>query len=184
MKQLARYKVNFDSPAILFSAAMMGISFFAQAIYFLVLNQIQEISKETLILFMILPMVLETGWVILLKCKLNAAGVYGIIGSVVCVLLTVQIFMAGNVAQMIFGTIVYLLGIGLLVMITAGFFPYKYIGMVLFGLIGCGRLCFFDMPRYIRPGDWQGFVLELAGLCMIFSLMLFFGGISGKRNME
>lgn len=182
MKQLARYKVNFDSPAILWSAAMMGVSIFAQAMYFLVFSNIREAETGTLVVFLILPMALEAAWILLLKSKLNAAGIYGIVGSLACILLTVQLFCAAGTLQIVLGTVAYLLGIALLLMITGGFFPYKYFGMALFALIGFVRFFCFDMSRYIQPRDWFGFVLELASLSMIVSLMLFFGGISGRRN--
>lgn len=183
MKQLARYKIQFDSKAIIASVALMGVSIFLQAIYFFVLQDITQVPSGELTLFFILPVVLELGWIILLhSVKLNAAGVYGILGSVICLLLMVQLYFVGGVLQMVLGTIAYLLGCGLLLMITGGFFPYKYFGMVWFALMALIRYFCFDADRYIRSGDWTGFALEAGSLCVVAALSLFFGGITGTRN--
>lgn len=182
MKQLARYKILFDSKAIIASTALMGVAIFTQAIYFFVIRDITLVQTAELIVFLILPVVLELGWIILLRSvKLNASGVYGIVGSVVCLLLAVQIFLSGGVLQMVLGTIGYLIGCGLLLMITGGFFPYKYFGLAWFLVMAVIRYAAFDTGRYIASGDWAGFALEAGNLCVLLGLSLFFGGISGLR---
>ncbi len=182
MKQLARYTILFDSKACVASSALMGVAIFFQAIYFFVIRNILEVSAGDLVLYFFVPMLLELAWILLLHSfKLNASGIYGILGSMVCVLLTVQVFLSGSPLQMVLGIIAYLIGISLLLLITGGFFPYKYFGMAWFAVIGVVRFCCFDMDRFIRAGDFRGFALEFTALCAIFSIAAFFGGISGVR---
>lgn len=183
MKQLARYKVNFESQWICASVALMGTAFFAQALYFFALTRLEETPVSKLIIFLILPTLLEILWFVLLRTvKLNASGIFGILASVFCILLTVQVFFIGGVLQMVLAVIAYLLASALTLMITGGFFPYKYLGMACFALIFCVRFLGFDMARYIHAGDWIGFVQEIPALCILAAISCFFGGITGIRK--
>ena len=183
MKQLAQYHVRFDSKTIALSVAFMGVAIFLQAIFFFVIRDITQVATGDLVLFLILPAVLELGWIVLLHTvKLDMPRVYAILGCAICVLLAVQIYFVGSVVQMVLGTIAYLLGCGLLVLILWGYFPYKYFGLAWFVLVACVRYFGFDVSRYISCGDWKGFLLEASGLCVICAMALFFGGVSGCRN--
>lgn len=183
MEQLARYKVNFESQWISASVALMGTALFAQALYFFVLTRIHETPISHVVVFLALPMLLEIIWFVLLRMvKLNASGIFGILAAVFCVLLMVQVFFVGGVVQMVLAVIAYLLAAALMLMITGGFFPYKYFGMACFALIFCVRFFGFDMGRYIHAGDWRGFLLELPALCIIAAIGCFFGGITGIRK--
>ena len=183
MKRIARYRIELESNWVTLSALLMGIAFFVQAMYFLAFGHYQTAGGWINIFFMIIPMALEFAWFILLKgVKLNAAGVYGIIAAVICLVLIVQHFVTGSILQMIFGTLMYLVAAGLALLVTGGYFPYKLIAIALFAGIGLVRVLVFDLVRFILPGNWQGMVLELPALCMIFAMMLFFGGITGLRD--
>ena len=183
MKQLAQYHVRFDSKAIATSVALMGVAVFLQAIFFFAIQDVTQVATKDLVLFLILPAVLELGWIVLLhSVKLQLPLVYTILGCTFCVLLTVQIFFLGSVAQMVLGTIAYVIGCAGLVMILCGYFPYKYFGFAWFALVGCVRYLAFDTGRYIAVGNWTGFMPAAACLCVIAALALFFCGITGTRN--
>lgn len=181
MKQLARYTINFESKWIRFCAGFMGFAIFFEALNFFVLNKPQDANAVNLIFFLILPVVLELTWIILLhNVKWNAAGIYGILATLACVILIIQVFLCGNTIQIILGIVAYLLGSALILMITGGFFPYKYFGIAWFALIFLVRFLCFD--RNVLSDDWTAFIARVAGLCMIAAISLFFGGIAGVRN--
>lgn len=185
MKRIARYRIELESNWVTLSALLMGIAFFVQAMYFLAFGHYQTAGGWVNTIFMILPMALEFAWFILLKgVKLNAAGVYGILSVVICLVLMIQNYVTGSILQMIFGTLIYLVAAGLALLITGGYFPYKLIAIALFAGIGLVRILAFDLVRFILPGNWQGMVLELPALCMIFAMMLFFCGITGIRDAD
>lgn len=180
MKRIATYKVNMESTWITASAMLMGLAFFVRAVYFLAMGG-TDAGAANVVFLMVLPMILEAGWFVLLKgVKLNAAGIYGILAMVTCVLLAVQNFFGGNVLQMVLGVIAYLLVSGLMFLVVGGYFPYKYFCLAALGVILLVRFLGFDLG-YLRSGNWQGFLVELPALCNLAALALFFGGIGGRR---
>ena len=183
MKQLARYQVLFDSKAIRASSALMGVAIFLQAVYFFVFHAPQEISGGDWTVFLIIPMVLELGWIIMLhNVKYNAAGVFGILGAVICILLLVQACFTGGAFRIVMAVLAYLISGGLFILITGGFVPYKYFGTFCLLIVLVLRFLLFDIGRYLTAGDWSGFLLELAGLCILGGLATFFGGLSAGEK--
>lgn len=179
MKQIARYKIQFDSLWITGSAMLTGAAMFLQAFYFLAMGKYQTSGGGYLALFMIIPMILEIAWFVLLKgVKLNAAGIYGILAGLMYTVVAIQNYFGDSVLLMVFGTIACLVLSGGILMITGGYFPYKLAGVAAFAAVLLIRFFAFDMGRYIRPRDWQGFMMELPALCILASIMLFCGGIT------
>lgn len=175
MKQLAKYKVNFESKWILLSVALAGFACFFQAVYFFVLNKPQDATSTQLAFFLIIPMVLELAWVIMLhSVKKNAPGIYGILGSLLCVMLLVQSCIAGGTWNIVVAALGYVLACGALVMITGGFFPYKYIGLAYFGILLVVRMCMAGMPGMIQLRNWTALMGALPEICVIGALLLFF----------
>lgn len=182
MKKIARYQIESESSWITLSALLMGVAFFIQAMFYLAFGNYKDLSGFHNAMFLIIPMGLEFVWFVLLKgIRLNHCGVYAILSVLVCVLLAVQNFMAGSVAQMILGAISYLLVSGLVLMVIGGYFPYKLFAVAAFGAIAVFRFVVFDVSRFITPGEWQGLITEIPALCMILSVMLFFCGITRKE---
>lgn len=182
MKQRARYKINFDSGWILASTALMGLAFFCQMVDFFVLHKPQDAVSMDLAFFLIVPAVFELIWIILLRCiKWNAAGICGITGTLFCVLLTVQNCFAGGTTYIILSVLAYLLAAGSLVMITGGFFPYKYIGMAYFGGLLIIRLIRSGVVGLLLQRNWTALTGAFPAVCILFAFMAFFGGISGVR---
>lgn len=182
MKQVAKYKLNFESKWLTASGVMMGLAFFIQAVYYFGVITLQGVDVLTLVLYLIAPMVLETAWCVLLRgVKLNAAGVFGIVGTLVCILLLVQSFFCGNTFQTVISVICYLVAALVLLVITGGFIPYKLPGFAVFAGVLAVRFVVFDMVVYVAPKDWMGLLLELPALCMIASLIFLFGGMKAVR---
>ncbi len=183
MKQIAQYKLNFDSAWMTFSGVLMGVSFFMQAVYFLGIIKLQGLDLPMLALHLIAPMSLEFSWLVLLRgFKLNAPGVYGILGILVLILLLLQSIFFGSIWQIVAAAFYLLIGGVTLIFITGGFFPYKLFGFLVFAGILSFQFFVFDWDAYVLTRNWAGLVLEAPMLCMITAVTCFFCGISGKRK--
>ena len=133
MKQIARYKIEFDSVWVTGSALLMGVASFIQAFYFLAMEKYASVNGAYLAFFMIVPMVLEVAWFVLLKgVKLNAAGIFGILSVLICAEVAIQNYFGNNVLQIVLGTINYLSLAGLVLLVTGGYFPYKLYSLCCF----------------------------------------------------
>lgn len=183
MKQIARYKINFDSKWMTVSGVLMGVCFFMQSVYFLGVVKLQGLDFPMLLLHLIVPMALEFLWLVLLRgMKLNAAGVFGLLGTWMLILFMLQAWVYGDTWDLVSTALYVLFGGAALIFITGGFFPYKLIGMAVMTIILCIRFFVFDWPAYIEPFDFGGLMLEGPTLCMMLAIICFLGGIDGVRN--
>lgn len=183
MRQIAQYKLNFDSAWLIFSGVLMGLSFFAQAVYFLGIVKLQGLDIFMLCLHLVAPMSLEFIWLLFLRgFKMPVAVVYGVLGILMLSLMLVQSVFYGSLWQLVSCTISLVIGSLALILITGGFFPYKLFGFLIFAGILAVRFLVFDWQIYVLPGDWAGLVLEAPALCMLTALTCFFCGITGVRK--
>ena len=182
MKRIARYDLYFESNWMTVSGLLMGLCFFAQAVYFLGINKLQDLGFFDLWLYLICPMGLEFLWLVSLRgTKIKIAGIYGILGTAMLILFLVQACFYGGVWDIVSTALYVLFGGAALLFITFGVFPYKLIGMFVLAAILAVRLLVFDWPAYIVPVNWAGLVLEIPTLCMMLEITCFFGGIEGIR---
>jgi len=182
LKRIARYKLDFDSNWMTVSGVLMGVCFFAQSVYFLGIIKLQGLDFPMLMLHLIAPMALEFSWLVLLRgTKLNAAGVYGILGTFMLIWLLVLACIYGTTWDIVSTSLYLLFGGAALIFITGGFFPYKLIGMAVMAIILAVRFFVFDWNYYIEPFDFAGLVLEAPALCMLLAVFCFLGGITGVR---
>lgn len=185
MKQKARYKIEFESASIRWSSALMGLAFFCQAIFFFAFTDYRQAGGGMLAFCLVIPMILEVAWVVLLhSVKLNAAGIYGILGTVFCLLLAIQVSMLFGAGQAVIAWLMYLLAAAGMVMITGGFFPYKYIGAALFALLFVIRFFSLGVIGMVKQGSWAALAQALPEVCLILALMLFMTGITGVRKQK
>ena len=182
MKRIARYQLNFDSNWMTVSGLLMGVCFFAQAVYFLGIKRLYGLDFSMMVFHLIAPMALEFLWLVSLRgTKVPVAGIYGLLGMLMLVLFLVQACLFGGVWDIVSTACYVLFGGAALLFITFGIFPYKLIGMFVMAGILAIRLLVFDWPVYIAPGNWAGLVLEVPVLCMLLAVTCFFGGIEGIR---
>lgn len=185
MKQIARYKIDFESKWILASTALMGFAFFCHVLYYFALTKPQDATGMDIAFFLVIPAVFELAWIILLRfMKWNAAGIYGILGALFCILLAVQVSITGGVWHIVLAWLGYLIASGLLLMITGGFFPYEYIGLAFFGLLFLIRFFQNGVIRLLRQRNWPELVSALPELFILAAILLFFGGISAVRHKK
>lgn len=185
MKRVVQYRLNFDRKWLTASGMLMGLAFFVQALYFLGMADLQTVGAGTLMLYMIVPMALEAAWCILMRgARLDHGMVYGIIGALICVLLLVQSCFYGSTVRMVLGIVAYIFAGVTLLAITFGYFPYRLLGMVAFGMILLVRFFAFDIRLYLITKDWIGFLQEIPALCLIGAVGGLFGGMVGQRRKE
>ena len=182
MKQLARYKINIEGKAIGASYALMGLAFFCQMLYFFILQHPQDIPRSDFVLLLILPALLEIGWVVLLRfMRWNAAGILMMVGAAFSLLLMVQNCFSGGTGYIVLSVLGYLVAIGGSFMIIGGYFPYKYFGAAYFALLFMIRFFHSGVFGLLRQRNWAGLCDALPGLCILMAMALFFCGITGIR---
>ena len=182
MKQLARYKINLEGKAIGVSYALMGVAFFCQMLWCFILQHPQNLSGGAYVLFLILPALLETGWVVLLRfLRWNAAGIAMMVCAAFSLLLLVQNCAGGGAGYIVLSVLAYLVAIAGSYMIIGGYFPYKYFGAAYFALLFLIRFIHSGVFGLLRQRNWLGLCDALPGLCILMAMALFYCGISGIR---
>lgn len=182
LKQVACYKIELDSKWASASAALMGVAFFLQALYYFALGGLQNSTGVRIALFLIFPMVMEVTWFILLRgMRRGDAGLYSMLAIRMCIILLVQNLFIGSVVQIVFSVIGYLAAIVLIMFINEGYFPYKILGFAAFLLIILVRFLAFDIARYLTPINWVGLIGELPALCNLAAIMCLYACMIRKK---
>lgn len=183
MKPTVDYKLKKESKWLTASAVCMGLAFFLQAFDFLGLRLMQGISTLDLIVYMIFPMVSETVWCVYVRTtKQYSAKIGGIMGAVMCLVVLVQTLFCGNLFLLIIGILSCLLAAVTLVLITWGFIAHRHLGFLVLAAISAVRILLFGAIGFIIDLNWSGILREIPMVCVLLSLMLFFGGIYPMRK--
>lgn len=178
MKRLVRYKLNFGSKWLSFSGVMMGLAFFAQALEFFALRQLQSVDIWTLLLFLVLPMVMETLWCIPIRSeKWSRAEAHGVFAALICLVLLGQAVLSGGVFRIIMAAAFFVLSGAVAILITWGFIPHRALGMLVFTATTVMWLLIFALPRNAANSGYMALVQQIPPVCMILGMMLLFGGI-------
>ncbi len=167
MKRYHRYQMDFDGKAIWFCGICMGLPVFLLAVYYLLLQEINQVPVWTQAIHIWIPIALSLGFLVLLRLlRWNSAGAFAIVGAAICLLLMVQLLPTGNVLRIVLGVLGYLIGGGLLVLCAAGFLPGRLIVSLVFLAILLVRLLLF---RNVTGWAW---LREISALSTIAALML------------
>ena len=178
MKPTVVYKLRMDSKWLVWSAVMMGIAFFVQAFDFIGLRMMQGISIVQMIVCMILPMLLEAAWCVIIRGnRAEGAKICGIIGAALSILLCVQTILGGGIVLILIGCGSCLLAGAMLVLVTWGFIPYRHLGFLVLAAVVVIRVLLFGIIDYVATLNWTAILLELPIVCILASVMFFFGGI-------
>lgn len=167
LKQLVRYKIDFSHKSAIVSGALMGVAIFLQVVYFTLVKPLPECNAAELTLNLWFPLVLQLGWIVLLRgIKLDASGIFGIFGAVFCLLLITQSIFAGSLLRILLCIVLYLLAAAVYLAVTGGFLPYRslaVIAMILPGVVV--SLHFASAPKAPE-------LLNLAAACSTFAVAL------------
>lgn len=133
LKQYTRYQIDFDSKWIDTCSALMGLSFFLRIVYYFGLVSLRDVNIIELITSVIVGILLCGGFVVCLKClRLNAPGLYGLIGAAECLMMIVLCFSNDSVLWIIIGIIWYLLTGIILLMTVGGYLPGRLLSFLMF----------------------------------------------------
>lgn len=184
MKRLVRYKLNFQSRFLTLSGVMMGFAFFLQALEYFALRSIHTVDIWSLLLFLILPMVLEAMWCISFRTESwSGAEAHGVFAAVICLVLLGQTILTGGLFNILMGAVFCLVCGATAVLITWGWIPHRALGMLVFAATAAVRVLVFALPHYLTDPSYMVLIRELPMLCMILAMLLFFGGLQ-KAKIE
>ncbi len=169
LKQMIRYRLDMEGQWANTAGVLMGLAFFLQAVYFFGFANLRQIGFFAIAFQMILPMVLELAWIVLLRgVKLNAPGLYGIFGAVLCVLVMLQTVVTGTLPAAIL-SVPTLLAAGILVLaVIGGFVSSRFVAVGACVLVLVLRVLFGGLPLLLP---------ELAVLCSIGAVLAILGAL-------
>lgn len=178
MKRLVRYKLNFESRWLTLSGVMMGVAFFLQALDFFALRQLSDVQLWPMLMWLILPMSMETLWCVPLRSELwKRAEVHGIFMAMTCLVLLGQAILAGGVFPIVMGSCFYVIAAATAVLITFGCIAHRTLGVLVFGATAVMWVMVFALPAYLADPTYVTLIGLIPPGCLILSMTLFFGGI-------
>ncbi len=164
-----RYRLNFEKKGLTGSASLMGVGFFLQALYFFGFGYALTADTSVLVQYLIIPMFLEAAWCMMLRgFYFDGPGLYGILGTLFCLLLTVQTVLSGNILGAVLAILTVLPAAASLLAITGGYLKTRLPGMAIFLLV---------IGVHLLLCRTQPLLLEIASLCPMLSIFLFFMGL-------
>lgn len=176
MKQYNRYRMDFDGRWLRWSATCIGASMFLQILQYAVLQELTTPGAHIWNLWV--PLAFGLVYIILLRgIRLNAPGVYAILGLMVCIWLLIGVFSAGDTLRTVLATIGYLLCGAVLILCAGGFLPGRLPAAICFGVVFAVRLYFYGFGR-ITGADWLPEIPQLGFLVALICLPM--GMVPGK----
>lgn len=170
LKQYTRYQIDFNSKWTSVCGAFMGISFFSRLIYYFGLTNIFDVAFVEILTTMILGTALCLAYLITLSViRLNAPGVYGILGAIHCFLLIFGTFSSGDALRIVLAILWYALSAGVLVLTVGGYLPGRLLSSLMFFIPAVVRFCAFDLG-HIGLLQWVrefGVLFALVGLACL-----------------
>lgn len=168
LKKYHRYRMDFSSTAARLSVLCMGGSLFLLAVYYFLLRDFSTIKAAEAIFSLVLPIVLCVGYIVLIRfVKLNAPGLFAIVGTAVCLVLMISAFSSGSLLHGVLGCVWYILSALVLIGVAGGYFPGTQPASVMFAIAMTVRLLAFDL-RLRGITNW---VHELAVLLLIAAMI-------------
>lgn len=167
LKQYHRYRMDFGSKAARLSTLFIGGSLFLLAVHYFLLRELSSVKAAEAIFKLTLPILLSVAFIVLGRIlKLNAPGLFAIVGAAFCLVLMISAFSSGSLLRGVLGGIWYILCAVVLLGTAGGFLPGTQPATVMFAVALIIRLVFDLRLRGIS--NW---VYELSGLLLIAALM-------------
>ncbi|MGN0998277.1 MAG: hypothetical protein ACI4PO_01835 [Faecousia sp.] len=147
--QLTKYfdfRMNFKRSWTSASGALMGVALFSKMVYYFGLTDIGQCGFFEILFSMALPVLLCACYIILLRfVKLNAPGIFAILGAVLYFLVMVDNIHSGGVLRVVLSLAAYLTAIFLLIATVAGYLPDKIFVLAIGFLIPVFRFFLYDL---------------------------------------
>lgn len=181
---IVRYRMDLDGKQHNATVSLMGVSFFLRIVYYFGFTRTEELGFGTLLVFLILPALLELAFVVMIRgIRLDAAAIYSMLGAAYCLLLLVQSFWYGNLVRTILAVPAYLLCGAALMLVIMGLLN-RGIAAAIFWLIIAVRFLVFMMVPYIFKLHLISMLPELAALCGLFALIYLMQGFRDPKEQQ
>ena len=168
---LKRYKMDMDGKNLRGCLACLGLAFFLRVLYYFGCVRIENVGIWQLLSWLILPMLLEGALIVLLRVlRLDAPGIYAILGAVMGLILVFQSFGYGSVLRTILAILAYI-GCSVLLLGVAGGFLSKQIAVAGYLVTALVRFFGFEMVQFVFKLRIIAFVKEVTGLLALAALM-------------
>ena len=178
MKRLVRYQLNFESKWLTLSGVMMGVAFFLLALDYFALRQLQNLTLWHMMLWLILPMTLETLWCVPLRSEMwKRAEIHGVFSAMICLLLLGQTVMTGGVIPIVISSVFYVICGAAAILITFGFIAHRALGMLVFLAATTMWVLVLALPAYLADPGYLSLINLIPTGCLLMSQTFFFGGI-------
>lgn len=179
-----KYHMDFNGKPHQAAAAFMGGAFFLRIAYHFGFTRPEEAGFVNLLLYLILPLLLEGAFMVMLRgLRVNLPGTYTIMGAAYCVILLLQSFQSGSLLRIVLSVVAYLACAAVLVGTGWGLLSKSLTtGIILVTL--AVRLLVFDLSGYVFALRVIPFIREAAALCGIASLACLSGGLKDKKRKK
>lgn len=168
--QVKRYRMDLDGKSISAAGVFLGAALFFRVVYYFGFDHFFGAGIGEILLKLIFPGVLELAAIVLLRgVRLNAPGVYGILGALECILLIIDSFGHGSVLRVVLAVAAYLICGGLIFATSAGWLS-KEIAVCAVALTVIVRLLAFDIPAMMETFQPVAMLPDLAWLCVVLGL--------------
>lgn len=108
LKQYATYQIDFRSKVLTASCALMGLSLFLRAFYYLGIHGLSDHHIGIILFNILAPLAGSFYYIYLLKFKrLNAPGLYGLLGAGFCLVCMFGSIFSGNILRIILSILWY-----------------------------------------------------------------------------
>ncbi len=176
MKQYFRYQMDFASRWLTASTGCMGLSLFFRMVYYFGITNLADRNFVEILFSALIAAAVSVAYIFLIRLKkLNAPGVYGILGAVMCLCLLLGSILSGSVVRMLLGIVWYLLCGGVILTFAGGYLPGKTPVLAAFGVAIVCRLLFFPAAGL---GGW---IKELGDLFSLAAFLLLPYGMKAGR---
>ena len=182
--RIKRYRMDFDGKGVSAAGIFLGTALFLRIVYYFGFGRIFDSGLWEMLVWLILPGILEVTTIALLRAiRFNAPGVYGILGALECLLLIVMCFGYGEVLRTVLGVLAYAVCGSLIFTCSAGWLS-KEIATLMLAVTAFVRIVFFDFPGIMRDFLSVEMLLQLTSLCVVLGLLSLTLGIKLPQNRE
>lgn len=174
LRKYTQFHVDFSSKWTSACTVLMGLAFFLRIVYYFGLMSLRDVGIIELLTSAILGIALCGGAVVCLNImRLNAPGLYGLMGAAQCLFVVILSFTTGSVSRIILSVIWYSMTAVVYLATVGGYLPGRLLAALMFAVSIFVRLFFFDLG-HIGIIRW---VQELAVLSTLAGFECFSMGL-------
>ena len=168
---MKRYKMDLSGKGMQGALVMLGLSFFLRMVYYFACVRIETVGFWELLTWMILPMIVEAGFIVMIRIlRMNLPGIYAIMAAALGLFMIFQSFGYGSLVRTIFAIVAYL-GCSVLIIGVAGGMLSKQIAVAAYLITALVRFFGFEMFQMIFRLKVTTLIKDLTGLFALLGLM-------------